>query len=187
MSVPASTSQTIGPYLRIGLEWMVIEDMAPAGVAGERVRIEGRVLDAEGKPVNDAAVEVWQANSHGRYAHPDDSRDLPLEPAFRGYGRSLTDEAGSFRFRTIKPGRVPGPDGKLQAPHLSVTVFMRGLLKQLVTRMYFPGDAANADDPVLNLVPAERRATLVAQRRADGTLEWNLVLQGKNETAFFDY
>jgi protocatechuate 3,4-dioxygenase alpha subunit len=187
MSLRASTSQTIGPYLRIGLEWMVIEDLAPQAVAGERVRIEGRVVDGDGKPVNDAAVEIWQANSQGRYASPEDTRDKAAEPAFRGYGRSLTDDAGAFRFRTIKPGSVPGPDGKPQAPHLVVTIFMRGLLKQLMTRMYFPDDAANAADPVLSLVPAERRGTLVAKKRADGVLEWNLVLQGKNETVFFDF
>ena len=187
MSLRGSTSQTIGPFLRIGLEWMVIEDVAPKGVAGERVTIEGRVIDADGKPVNDAAVEIWQANSQGKYASPEDTQDKPLESSFRGYGRSLTDDSGVFRFRTIKPGRVPGPDGKPQAPHLCVTVFMRGLLKQLVTRMYFPDDAANADDAVLKLVPAERRATLIAKKRSDGTLEWNLVLQGKNETVFFDF
>lgn len=187
MSLRGSTSQTIGPYLRIGLEWMVIEDLAPQGVAGERVRIEGKVVDADGKPVNDAAVEIWQANSHGKYASPEDKQDKPLEQAFRGYGRSLTDDAGNFRFRTVKPGPVPGPDGKPQAPHLTVTIFMRGLLKQLQTRMYFPDDAANADDAVLKLVPAERRATLVAKKRSDGVLEWNVVLQGKNETAFFDF
>jgi protocatechuate 3,4-dioxygenase, alpha subunit len=187
MSLRTSTSQTIGPYLRIGLEWMVIEDLAPQGVAGERARIEGRVLDGEGKPVNDAAVEIWQANSHGRYANPEDTQDKPLEPAFRGYGRSLTDDAGAFRFRTIKPGRVPGPDGKPQAPHVTVTIFMRGLLKQLQTRLYFPDDSANADDPVLNLVPAERRGTLLAKKRSDGVLEWNVVLQGRDETVFFDF
>jgi protocatechuate 3,4-dioxygenase, alpha subunit len=187
MSLRGTTSQTIGPYLRIGLEWMVIEDLAPQGVKGEPVRIEGRVLDGDAKPVNDAAVEIWQANSQGRYASPEDPQEKPLEPGFRGYGRSLTDEAGAFRFRSIKPGRVPGPDAKLQAPHLSVTIFMRGLLKQLVTRMYFPDDPANADDPVLSLVPAERRSTLIARKRVDGTLEWNLVLQGKNETVFFDF
>jgi protocatechuate 3,4-dioxygenase, alpha subunit len=187
MSLRASTSQTIGPYLRIGLEWMVIEDVAPQGVAGERVRIEGRVLDGDGKPVNDAAIEIWQANSHGKYASPEDPQDKPLDPRFRGYGRSLTDNDGNFRFSTIKPGRVPGPDGKLQAPHLVVTIFMRGLLKQLVTRVYFPDEPANADDPVLNLVPAERRPTLVAEKRGDGVLEWNVVLQGSNETAFFDF
>jgi protocatechuate 3,4-dioxygenase alpha subunit len=177
MSLRATTSQTIGPYLRIGLEWMVIEDLAPQGLAGERLQINGKILDADGKPVNDAAVEIWQADSQGKYA----------EKSFRGYGRSLTDEAGAFRFRTIKPGRVPGPDGKLQAPHLSVTIFMRGLLKQLQTRVYFPDDPANADDPVLSLVPSERRATLIARKHGDGVLEWNVVLQGKNETVFFDF
>jgi protocatechuate 3,4-dioxygenase alpha subunit len=187
VSLQASTSQTIGPFLRIGLEWMVIEDMAPQGVSGQRLRIEGRVLDGDGKPVNDAAVEVWQANSHGKYASPADEQDKPLEPNFRGYGRSLTDDAGAFRFRTVKPGRVPGPDGKLQAPHLAVTIFMRGLLKQLVTRVYFPDEPANADDPVLSLVPAERRATLIARKTGDGVFEWNVVLQGKNETVFFDF
>ena len=186
MSLRASTSQTIGPYLRIGLEWMVIEDLAPQGVAGERVRIEGKVFDADGKPVNDAAVEIWQANAQGKYASPEDPQGKAIEPGFRGYGRSLTDDAGAFRFRTIKPGRVPGPDGKPQAPHLTVTIFMRGLLKHLQTRIYFPDDPANADDPVLRLVPAERRATLVARKRGDGVLEWNVVLQGKNETVFFD-
>jgi protocatechuate 3,4-dioxygenase, alpha subunit len=187
MSLRASTSQTIGPYLRIGLEWMVIEDLAPKGVAGERVRVEGRVLDGDGKPVNDAAVEVWQANSHGKYASPEDAQAKPLEAGFRGYGRSLTDDAGAFRFRTIKPGGVPGPGGRLQAPHLTVTIFMRGLLKQLVTRMYFPDEPANADDPVLSLVAAERRATLIAKKKGDGALEWNVVLQGKSETVFFDF
>jgi protocatechuate 3,4-dioxygenase alpha subunit len=187
MSLRASTSQTIGPYLRIGLEWMQIEDMAPKGVAGERVSFRGRVIDGNGNPVNDAAVEIWQANSHGRYAHPEDKQDKPLEKNFRGYGRSLTDDNGAFRFSTIKPGRVAGPGGKLQAPHLSVTIFMRGLLKHLQTRIYFPDDPANTEDPILAMVPAERRSTMIARRGADGTLEWNAVLQGKNETVFFAF
>ena len=187
MSLRASTSQTIGPYLRIGLEWMVIEDLAPQGVTGERVQINGKIFDADNKPVNDAAVEIWQANSHGKYASREDTQDKPLEPGFRGYGRSLTDEAGAFRFRTVKPGRVPGPGGKLQAPHITVTIFMRGLLKQLQTRIYFPDEPANADDAVLKLVPAERRGTLIATTRGDGVLEWNVVLQGRNETVFFDF
>jgi protocatechuate 3,4-dioxygenase alpha subunit len=186
MSLRASTSQTIGPYLRIGLEWMQIEDLAPKGVAGERISIRGRITDADGKAVNDAAVEIWQANSHGRYASPEDNQDKPLESAFRGYGRSLTGDDGAFRFKTIKPGRVSGPGGKPQAPHLNVVIFMRGLLKQLMTRMYFPDDPANAEDPILALVPAERRPTLVA-RRAGSDLEWNVVLQGRDETVFFDF
>jgi protocatechuate 3,4-dioxygenase alpha subunit len=187
MSLRASTSQTIGPYLRIGLEWMQIEDLAPRGVAGERFSIRGRVVDADGKPVNDAAVEIWQANSHGRYASPEDKQDEPLEPAFRGYGRSLTDDQGAFRFSTIKPGRVPGPGSSMQAPHLNVTIFMRGLLKHLQTRMYFPDDPANASDPILALVPAERRPTLIARRIGEGVLEWNVILQGRDETVFFDF
>ena len=187
MSLRASTSQTIGPFLRIGLEWMQIEELAPRGVSGERVTIRGRVIDADGRPVNDAAVEIWQANSQGRYASPEDRQDKPLEPAFRGYGRSLTDEQGGFRFSTVKPGRVPGPGSSLQAPHLNVVIFMRGLLKQLVTRMYFPDDAANAADAVLALVPVERRSTLIARKTADGTLEWNVILQGRDETVFFDF
>ena len=187
MSLRASTSQTIGPYLRIGLEWMQIEDLAPRGVAGERFSIRGRVVDADGKPVNDAAVEIWQANSHGRYASPEDKQDKPLEPAFRCYGRSLTDDQGAFRFSTIKPGRVPGPGSSMQAPHLNVTIFMRGLLKHLQTRIYFPDDPANASDPILALVPAERRPTLIARRLGDGALEGNVVLQGRDETVFFDF
>jgi protocatechuate 3,4-dioxygenase alpha subunit len=166
---------------------MQIEDLAPQGVAGQHVRIEGRVFDGDGKPVNDASVEIWQANSQGKYASPEDPQDKPVESGFRGYGRSLTDDSGAFRFRTITPGRVPAPDGTPQAPHLVVTIFMRGLLKQLVTRMYFPDEPANADDPVLKLVPAERRATLVARKAGEGVLEWNIYLQGRTETVFFDF
>jgi len=187
MSLFASTSQTIGPYLRIGLEWMQIEDLAPAGVAGQRLRLEGRVLDGDNRPVNDAAVEIWQANSQGKYASPEDPQQKPLDAAFRGYGRSLTDDDGAFRFRTIRPGRIPGPGAKLQAPHLVVTIFMRGLLKQLLTRVYFADEPANNEDPVLALVPAERRGTLIARKTGEGTYEWSVQLQGRNETVFFDF
>jgi protocatechuate 3,4-dioxygenase alpha subunit len=178
MSLHATTSQTVGPYLHIGLTWLIIEKLAAARVPGQRVAIEGRIVDGDGKPVNDAAVEIWQADSRGRYG----------TKSFRGFGRSATDANGMFRFETIKPGRVPGPGGKLQAPHIAVNVFMRGQLKQLVTRIYFPGDTANDADPVLNLVPAERRATLVAKKKAgkSGALEWNIILQGRDETVFFD-
>ena len=117
-------------------------------MTGEQIAIQGRVLDGDGKPVNDALVEIWQANAHGKYAHPEDKQGKPLEAGFKGFGRSATDENGAFRFKTIKPGRVPGPGGALQAPHIAVTVFMRGLLKHLVSRIYFPDEPANADDPV---------------------------------------
>jgi protocatechuate 3,4-dioxygenase alpha subunit len=187
MSLFASGSQTVGPYLHIGLTWLNTSKIAGPGIKGERVTIQGRLLDGDGVGVSDGLVEIWQANAEGRYAHPEDRQKKALAKAFRGFGRVPTDAKGAFKFTTIKPGRVPGPDGKLQAPHLNVTVFMRGLLKQLSTRIYFPGDAANAQDPLLRLVPAARRGTLVARRKAKGLLEWNIVLQGKDETVFFDF
>jgi protocatechuate 3,4-dioxygenase alpha subunit len=183
-----SSSQTIGPYLHIGMTWLADPVMAPEGVEGERVSVSGRIVDADGQPVNDAMVEIWQANAHGRYAHPEDARDLPLDARFSGFGRVFTDADGRFAFHTIKPGRVPGPVARLQAPHLNVTIFMRGLLRHLITRLYFPGEPANADDPVLAHVPPPRRGTLVAQPGSEpGTLTWNVVLQGEGETVFFDY
>ena len=182
-----TSSQTIGPYLHIGMTWLVDENMAGEGVMGDRVTVAGRMIDADGTPVNDAMIEIWQANAHGKYAHPEDTRDLPIERGFTGFGRVYTDVDGRFRFSTIKPGRVPGPDGELQAPHLNVTIFMRGLLKHLITRMYFPGDDVTTD-AVMQRVPPTRRASLVARAGGGaGALEWNIVLQGEGETVFFDY
>ncbi len=188
MSLRATASQTVGPYFAIGLDHLLRHDLAPAGVPGRRVTISGRVLDGDGLPVNDALIELWQANADGKYAHPDDRQDHPADPRFPGFGRVSTDVAGAFRFSTIVPGRVPGPGGALQAPHIVVGVFMRGLLKRLVTRIYFADDPANAADPILALVPADRRSTLIA-RAGDGDggdLTWNVVLQGEDETVFFD-
>ena len=178
MSLHATTSQTVGPYLHIGLTWLIIENLAPAGAAGEHVSLEGRVIDGDGVPLNDAMVEIWQANSAGKYA----------QAGFRGFGRAATNDQGVFRFQTIKPGRVPGPGGKLQAPHIAANIFMRGQLKQMVSRIYFPDDPANTEDPVLALVPAERRATLIATKLPGkpGALQWNVILQGRDETVFFD-
>jgi protocatechuate 3,4-dioxygenase, alpha subunit len=187
MSLQTSASQTVGPYLHIGLTWLVTDNLVGPGVTGEPITIEGRVTDADGKPVDDALVEIWQANAHGRYDHPDDTRDLPLEPGFKGFGRVPTDAAGGFRFTTIRPGRVPAPDGGMQAPHINVTIFMRGMLKHLKSRIYFQEDPANAADPVLSRVPADRRATLIAVSRGKASFEWNVVLQGPGETVFFDY
>jgi protocatechuate 3,4-dioxygenase beta subunit len=184
----ATTSQTVGPFFSVGLSWMKGDDLAPVGVAGERVTIAGRVWDGEGKPVPDALLEVWQANAHGKFAHGDDTQEKPLEPAFKGYGRIATDESGHFRFTTIKPGAVPGPGRTTQAPHIAVSVFARGLMRRLVTRIYFPEEPANATDFALNQVEPSRRGTLVARKTGPpgGTLEWNVVLQGAGETVFFD-
>ncbi len=188
MSLQATTSQTVGPYFRIGMQWLTLDNLAAEGVSGERVTIQGRVFDGDGLPVPDAFLEVWQANAHGKYAHPEDTQPKVVEPGFTGYGRIPTNNDGMFRFATIKPGAVPGPDDKLQAPHIVVSIFMRGLLTRLVTRIYFPDDPLNAGDFVLNQVEAERRSTLIAKRTSGrpGVLEWNVALQGPDETVFFE-
>jgi protocatechuate 3,4-dioxygenase alpha subunit len=198
MKLLPTASQTVGPFLHIGLAWLTIDRLAAPDCPGQHFKIEGRVLDGDSRPVSDALVEIWQADAHGRYAHPEDTHE-PLTPTprparergrgeegFRGFGRVPTDADGRFRFFTIKPGPVADGHGGYQAPHLLVSVFMRGLLKRLVTRMYFPDEPRNADDRVLRLVPAERRATLVARPRARDELEWDILLQGPGETVFFD-
>jgi protocatechuate 3,4-dioxygenase alpha subunit len=188
MKLVTTPSQTVGPYLHIGLDWLNTTALATKDVAGEHIVLQGRLLDADGVPVPDGMIEIWQANSYGKYAHPDDARALPVDAGFNGFGRTPTDAEGNFRFSTIKPGRVPAADGQLQAPHIMVSVFARGLLKQLVTRVYFSGDDHDSD-PVLQLVPAARRTTLIAvpSENKKDTIEWNIVLGGgnNNETVFF--
>jgi protocatechuate 3,4-dioxygenase, alpha subunit len=188
MSLHTTASQTVGPFFRIGLEPMYIPVVAGPEVPGEHVTIRGRVLDGDGKPVPDAVIETWQADAQGNYSDPDDLRDPSNPPAFVGFGRAPTDDQGQFMLTTIKPGRVPGPGGALQAPHLVVVVFMRGLLMHLVTRLYFPDEPSNGDDPILRLVPVERRQTLIARRAGDHNtiVEWDIVMQGESETVFFD-
>jgi protocatechuate 3,4-dioxygenase alpha subunit len=187
MKPPATTSQTVGPFFTIGLSRLNKTDLFGTCVSGEKISIGGRVFDGKGKPVPDAMLEIWQANSHGKYAHPEDDQNKSIEPGFQGFGRIGVDDNGGFVFTTVKPGAVPGPDGKMQAPHIAVSVFARGLLLRLVTRIYFPGEASNADDYVLNLVEPARRATLIAKKTAvAGALEWNVILQGVGETVFFD-
>ena len=189
MSLLTTASQTLGPFGAIIFEHQQIADVASPGAGGERVVICGRVLDGDGNPVNDALIETCQANTHGKYHHPDDAQEKRLDENFKGFGRVQTDNNGMFRLATIKPGSVQGSGSTTQAPHLVVIIFMRGLLKHLMTRVYFPGEPGNADDPVLRLVPEARRATLIAKRIAaePGALEWNVVVQGKEETVFFDY
>jgi len=189
MKLEPTASQTVGPYFHIGMGWLNVDCVAAADCAGEDVSISGRVLDADGVGVNDAVVEIWQADAHGIYAHPEDPRAKALTPpplGFRGFGRVATDGEGRFAFQTIKPGVVPDLEGGLQAPHILVSVFMRGLLKRVVTRIYFPDEPLNAEDRVLRAVPEERRGTLVARRVDEGVLAWDVVLQGVGETVFFD-
>jgi len=185
-------SQTVGPYLRIGLTQGAVgarelfsPEVAAAGVPGTRIRIEGRVIDGEGQPLIDALVETWQADAEGRYAHPADRR-APASNSFRGFGRCATDAEGRFHFLTIKPGPVPGPGASSQAPHINVGVLARGMLKGLFTRIYFPGDPAHGADPILATVPAERRATLIAKAAGAGIFTFDIRLQGVEETVFFE-
>jgi protocatechuate 3,4-dioxygenase alpha subunit len=185
--VPLPTpSQTVGPFFIIGLPFegdeRLVEEDAPGAL-----RIEGIVFDGDGVPVDDAVVEIWQANRGGRYAHPEDTReDVPLEEGFSGHGRCGTDVSGRYWFVTVKPGPVPAPGGGLQAPHIEVSVLARGLLKRLATRIYFPDEAeANETDPVLSALDPERRDTLVA-RDDGGVLRFDIRLQGEAETVFFD-
>ena len=184
--VVLTPSQTAGPFLTIGLTDGPITNRLVDESDPRAVRISGVLLDGAGDPVSDGLVEIWQANAAGRYAHPtDDREEIPLEDGFWGFGRSATSKAGSFEFVTVKPGGVPWVDGRLQAPHLLVGVFARGLLRRVVTRLYFPDEEkANAEDPVLQGLEPEERTTLVA-RAEDGALRFDIVLQGARQTTFF--
>jgi protocatechuate 3,4-dioxygenase alpha subunit len=203
--------QTVGPFFHFGLPWKggadlvgrsdmgarpelfdeahwVLNLSSPTGTpVGEVIEIAGRVLDAEGAPAVDAMIEIWQANAAGRYRSTDDTRDdVPIDPHFVGFGRGSTDAQGVYRFRTIMPGRVPGPGNTLQAPHIALSVFGRGIIKRLATRLYFGGVDGNDADPVLGCVPEERRTTLIAAPRGKGFWWLDLRLGGDGETVFFD-
>ena len=180
MSEIATPSQTVGPFFHIGLNAIAVNDLTTGLATAERIHISGHVLDGDGKAVIDALIEVWQANTDGAYANQ--------QTVFKGYGRIATDSQGAFSFTTIKPGRVAGPRATLQAPHIAVNVFMRGLLKHLVTRIYFPDEPSNDADAILQSVAVTRRDTLIARAVAGirQTLTWNIMLQGEHETVFFD-
>jgi protocatechuate 3,4-dioxygenase, alpha subunit len=189
--LPLTPSQTVGPFFAPAMlrDDALCNVLAGPRTQGERIRIEGRVLDGDGAVVPDAVVELWQANAVGRYNHAADTRPLPLDPAFAGYGRAGTEEDGRFWFETVRPGRVPYADGRMQAPHIVVTVYARGLLNHAVTRLYFADEASNADDPLLALVPPARRATLIAAREQAGAVamfRFDIVLQGAAETVFLN-
>ena len=189
-------SQTVGPYFAYGLtsngkyDWndAFSNNLVTPDATGERIRVQGRVFDGDGQPVPDCMLEIWQADAQGRFADPKDKRALP-NAKFRGFGRIGTDGNGDYAFDTVKPGSVPDPDGKPQAPHILLAVYARGMLLHAYTRIYFDGEAANAADPVMALVPADRRATLIAAREASNAnpvYRFDVHLQGDNETVFFE-
>jgi protocatechuate 3,4-dioxygenase, alpha subunit len=184
-------SQTVGPFLHIGLSWPEGENVVPDGTP-EAVVITGCLYDGNGDAVVDGLIETWQADANGRFTHPDDPRGTanPVPAGFRGLGRSATSDAGNYRIVTIKPGALPASGGQVEAPHIDVSVFARGLLDRVVTRIYFPDEAAaNAADPVLAAIGDDRlRATLIAVADADRdtVLRFDIHLQGEHETAFFD-
>ena len=186
MDLTPTPSQTVGPYLHLGLtDARSISRIASDGAKRDRVWLTFRVLDGAGVPVPDAMIELWQADSEGNYAYQDSSAD---GAAFRGFGRLATAEDGSCTFETIKPSCVPGPSETVQAPHINVSILGRGILKRLSTRVYFAGEPANAADSVLALVPENRRATLLAQPHPVRTSNWifHVHLRGEGETVFFD-
>lgn len=185
-----TSSQTVGPFFHEALLRDGQSTLVAAATKGQRIAIEGLVTDGNGTPITDAMIEIWQANDAGRYDHPADTQDKPVDPAFHGFGRAGTDKTGLYRFETIRPGAVPGRGNSLQAPHIAVTIFTRGLLLHLTTRLYFAGEPLNETDPVLALVPDEaQRQTLIATEVAGTTLptyRFDIRLQGANETVFFE-
>ncbi len=182
-------SQTVGPFLAICLPWPDGPFVVPEGTP-DAITITGLVLDGSGDAVPDALVETWQADADGRFAHPDDPRGpVQASPGFRGFGRSATDQDGRFRIVTIRPGPLPCPAGGTEAPHVDVSVFARGLLDRVVTRIYFADEAeANAADPVLSAIAEpERRETLLAvPGDLAGEFRFDIRLRGERETVFFD-
>jgi protocatechuate 3,4-dioxygenase alpha subunit len=203
--------QTVGPFFHYSLPWLGGADLTgqsglgarpelfpqehnllnrsiPRGtVAAQAIEVAGYVRDGDGRPIPDAMLEIWQANAAGRYVGPGDARsDMALDQNFTGFGRAATSDEGLYRFRTIRPGPVPGPHNTMQAPHIAVGVFGRGLLKRLVTRLYFSDATENAADPILMLVPADRRKTLVA-KKIGALWQFDIILQGQDETVFFSF
>jgi protocatechuate 3,4-dioxygenase, alpha subunit len=181
-------SQTVGPFFHLGCtQHQSVGTLVSADTKGERIQLICRVFDGDGTAVPDAMIELWQANAEGRYNHPEDLQDQNLN-SFRGFGRLATNDEGVCTFTTVKAGQVPANDGTPQASHINVSVFARGVLARLATRIYFAGDPAISSDPVLALVPPERRNTLLARKNPEQPHEWHfdIHLCGEHETVFFD-
>jgi protocatechuate 3,4-dioxygenase, alpha subunit len=185
--LPQTPSQTIGPFFAIGLPWPDGPYVVPEGTPGA-ITITGQVTDGAGDPVPDALVETWQAGPDGGFGHPDDPRPRGDDAGFRGFGRCPTDDGGRYRIITVRPAALPAGDGAAEAPHIDVSVFARGLLDRVVTRIYFPDEPdANATDPVLCSINERlRRDTLVATADGPGVYQFDIRLQGDGETVFFD-
>ena len=183
MSADRTPSQTVGPFFAIGLPWGEGPYVVPEGTPGA-IWLRGTVFDGAGVPVPDALIETWQAGPDGRFADPRNPGDEPA--GFRGFGRASAEPAGAFAILTVKPGSVADKDGRYEAPHVDASVFARGLLKQVVTRIYFGDEeAANGADPVLAAIESGRRSTLIADPTEDG-YRFDVRLQGDGETVFFD-
>ena len=190
-------SQTIGPFFALGLVGSNEDDLACKQAGGARAEgtpivITGRVCDENGRPVRKALIEVWQANRWGKYEHPDDVTDAPLDPNFKGWGRMLTDADGRYRFRSIMPGAYPNPgyDNWMRPPHIHYSIFAAGVMQRLITQLYFPDEPLNDIDPILNGIDdLDARASLVARRVGDGggeiAYQFDIVLRGAEETPFF--
>jgi protocatechuate 3,4-dioxygenase alpha subunit len=188
MGLPQTPSQTVGPFFHFGLIFGGENILARPGAKGERIVLTGSVRDGDGAAITDAMIEIWQADTAGIYTHPGDTRHAKADAHFQGFGRSDTTN-GSYRFETIKPGAVRGDGVAPLAPHVCVTIFARGLLTHLTTRIYFSDEAtANATDPILASVPADRRRTLIALREPgpEAVYRLDFVLQGAGETVFFN-
>ena len=188
MSHVPTPSQAVGPFFSIGLSALCRPGIECAGEKGNRVTIRGRILDGDGEPVPDALLEIWQVDDVSKTPYKGEpsierTKTLPF-----GFGRIATNESGEFQFSTMKPAARRDADGTIHAPHLVVLVLMRGLLRHLVTRIYFAGAASNEEDVVLKLVPAGRRETLLAMPSpdSDNDLRWDIHLQGERETVFFE-
>jgi protocatechuate 3,4-dioxygenase, alpha subunit len=190
MTMPIESGwATVGPFFHAVLPWKDAGEMAKPDTKGERITILGRVLDAQQKPISDAMIELWQANAAGKYNHPEDTQPGGIDPSFQGFGRVTADGEGYFTVKTIKPGPVRGLGNSWQAPHIEISIFARGVLKRLVTRLYFEGDPANRHDPVLSLIEErERRETIMAKPDPEEAGRWlfTIHLGGPRETVFFE-
>ena len=179
--------QTVGPFFHEALPWEGGGDLANSTTQGVHIQLVISTVDGNGDPVSDGMIELWQADTHGSFNHPDDTRAQDCDPNFTGFGRVNANQDGQFVFNTVIPGRVPGPGNTLQAPHINVSFFSRGLVRRLVSRIYFEGQPGTEEDPILESVDPARRSSLVAKKDPSRPSEWHwtIYLQGDKETVFF--